>query len=141
MIVVLRILLAIMGVVIIWLGLNIGLGGIATLGWQGPSDFFTITNKAAFHVQDNHVRFIGGVWLGVGMFFIAGAILLHQLSSVLKALVHGVYRRFSAPERRRPCIVDECQDSTLIDNGIGCLSGIRILDPSRDGWSSQCLIL
>jgi len=91
MTIILRIVLAIIGMVIIWLGLNVGLGGIATLGWQGPSDFFTVTDNAAFAVQDNHVRFIGGVWLGVGILFVTGAILLHRLSNVLKALIIMVF--------------------------------------------------
>lgn len=91
MIIALKIILALIGAVIIWLGLNVSLGGIATLGWQGPKDFFTISNEAAFAVQDNHVRFIGGVWLGVGAFFIAGAVWLEQLSTVLKALIVMVF--------------------------------------------------
>ena len=87
----LRVLLAIIGAVIIWLGLNVGLGGIATLGWQGPSDFFTVIDNAAFKVQDNHVRFLGGIWLGVGVFFIAGAVYLHRLNSILTALILMVF--------------------------------------------------
>ncbi len=88
---VLRVLLAIIGIVIIWLGLNISLGGIPTLGWQGPTDFFTVTDQTAFLIQDNHFRFVGGVWLGVGVFFAFGAIFLHRLSGILTAMVFLVF--------------------------------------------------
>ncbi len=70
----LRGLLACIGAVVIWLGLNISLGGIATLGWQDATEFFAITDAQVFVVQDNHVRFIAGVWTGVGVFLIAGAV-------------------------------------------------------------------
>lgn len=87
----LRILLAIIGLVIIWLGLNVSLGGIPTLGWQGASDFFTVTNPQIYAVQDNHVRFIAGVWTGVGGFFLAGAAIPRRLAPVLKAMIVLVF--------------------------------------------------
>ena len=71
---VLRILLLLAGIGIIALGLNVGLGGIQTLGWQGSTDFITVSNAEQFAVQDNHIRFIAGVWAGVGLVFVLGAI-------------------------------------------------------------------
>jgi hypothetical protein len=62
----------IVGAAIIFLGLNVGLGGIKTLGWQSTRDFFSITDTATFHAQDSHIRFIGGVWFGVGVAFLIG---------------------------------------------------------------------
>ena len=60
----LRGVLAVVGAFIIFLGLNVGLGGVQTLGWQGgAADFLTVTNAAVFDVRDSHVRFIGGIWL------------------------------------------------------------------------------
>jgi len=87
----LRGLLAVVGVIVIWLGLNVSLGGIATLGWQGATNFFTITDAQTFAVQDNHVRFIAGVWTGVGVFLLAGAVMPRRLAPVLKAMMALVF--------------------------------------------------
>ncbi|MEM7328068.1 MAG: DUF4345 family protein [Pseudomonadota bacterium] len=84
--IVLRIGLGLIGVAIIFLGLNVGLGGIATLGWQGAGKFITIIDQDLFEVRDNHVRFIGGVWLGVGLVFLASAFLLTKLKPTLLVL-------------------------------------------------------
>ena len=87
----LRGLLAVIGFAVIWLGLNVSLGGIETLGWQGAANFFTVTEATTFAVQDNHVRFIAGVWTGVGVFLLAGAAIPHRLSPVLKAMMVLVF--------------------------------------------------
>lgn len=90
--------LALLGLAIIVVGLNVGLGGIQTLGWQGgATSFVNVTDPAMFAVRDSHVRFIGGVWLAVGMTLLAGAIWLRQLRTVLVAvagmvLVGGLVR-------------------------------------------------
>lgn len=73
----------IVGVAIIFLGLNVGLGGIQTLGWQTTRDFISISDAATFHVQDNHVRFIGGVWFGVGATFLIGGFAMNRLRPTL----------------------------------------------------------
>ena len=91
MTILLRGLLAVIGAIVIWLGLNASLGGIATLGWQGAVDFFTITNEQTFAVQDNHVRFIAGVWTGVGLFLLAGAVMPRRLVPGLKAMMALVF--------------------------------------------------
>lgn len=62
------------GAFIIITGLDTGLGGMRTLGWLGSNDFFTITNASAFAIQDNHSKFLGGLWLGVGLTFWAGVL-------------------------------------------------------------------
>ena len=82
----LRGVLALAGAVIVWLGLNVGLGGIPTLGWQGPTDFFTVTDQANYAVRDNHIHFLGGFWLGAGLVMVLGAVFLSQLRSALIAL-------------------------------------------------------
>lgn len=87
----LRLVLALVGGVIIWLGLNVGLGGIPTLGWQGPTDFVAITDQTAFSVQDNHVRFLGGFWLGAGLVMMLGAVFLQALNSTLMTLLAMVF--------------------------------------------------
>ncbi|KMW60454.1 hypothetical protein AIOL_000610 [Candidatus Rhodobacter oscarellae] len=83
--------LLIAGSIIVWLGLNVGLGGIATLGWQGATNFVAATDARVYAVQDNHVRFIAGVWTAVGLLMIAGAIAFQQLRGVLVALTAMVF--------------------------------------------------
>jgi len=78
--------LVLTGAAIIFLSLNVGLGGIRTLGWQGSQDFLNVTDLAAFLTRDSHVRFIGGVWFGVGALFMAGGFALEKLRQTLIAL-------------------------------------------------------
>lgn len=88
---ILRSILFIIGAVVIFLGLNVGLGGFETMGWQGAQDFFTVTDARTFAIQDNHIRFIAGVWLSVGLVLIAGSFALNRLRSVLMALTAMVF--------------------------------------------------
>lgn len=82
----LRIVLALFGIGVIFLGLNVGLGGIQTLGWQGgTAPFLAITDPALFAIRDSHIRFIGGVWLGLGLLMLAGSLAFRQLRPVLMA--------------------------------------------------------
>ncbi|UWQ93037.1 DUF4345 domain-containing protein [Rhodobacteraceae bacterium M382] len=87
----------IVGAVIVFLGLNVGLGGIKTLGWQSSREFVSITDAATFHAQDSHIRFIGGVWFGVGAAFMIGGFAMHMFRStliILSALIAiaGLFR-------------------------------------------------
>ncbi|OGB26701.1 MAG: hypothetical protein A3I66_03785 [Burkholderiales bacterium RIFCSPLOWO2_02_FULL_57_36] len=83
-------------------GINIGFGGIATLGWQGQSSFLQVTNEQAFLVQDSHVRFLGGMWLGVGaLFFLAAtdpAKYRNVLGAALTLIFLGGLARFTQME-------------------------------------------
>ncbi len=77
----LRVVLLLAGASILITGINVAFGGIRTLGWQGERMFFDITNQTAFRAQDSHVRFLGGLWLGVGLFFvIVGGVMAFLLS-------------------------------------------------------------
>lgn len=87
----LRIVLALAGLGVIALGLNVGLGGIQTLGWQGTRDFVSVTDPYAFGLQDNHVRFLGGVWLAVGIAMAMGAVALERMRPVLLAIAGAVF--------------------------------------------------
>jgi uncharacterized protein DUF4345 len=96
----LNVVLMLTGGAIIALGLNIGLGGIHTLGWQLPRNYLTITDPSVFQMQDNHIRFVGGVWFGVGALFVLGSIAREKLRLTLVLLcfviaLAGVFR-FSA---------------------------------------------
>jgi hypothetical protein len=98
--IILRIVLALCGMGIVALGLNVSLGGIVTLGWQGSTDFVSVTDAAAFTVQDNHTRFIAGVWTGVGLAFLAGAIAPVRMRPILLAciamIVVGAFARITS---------------------------------------------
>lgn len=69
----LRVVLLLAGAFIVFTGLNIALGGIPTLGWQGQTAFFQVTDGTAYLAQDSHVRFLGGLWTAVGIFFMVAA--------------------------------------------------------------------
>lgn len=88
---VLRATLGIIGLAIIFLGLNVGFGGIQTLGWQGAGEFVSIIDPDLYEVRDNHVRFIGGVWLGVGLVFLASAFLFSQLKMIVLVLFGVIF--------------------------------------------------
>jgi hypothetical protein len=86
----LRIVLVLVGLSILVTGVNVAFGGIRTLGWQGERMFFDVTNETAFWAQDSHVRFLGGMWLGVGLYFIVAStnLVRHRRPlSVILALV------------------------------------------------------
>jgi hypothetical protein len=97
-----RAILGLTGVVALATGANIGFGGIATLGLQGSPDFFQVTDPGAFAVKDSNVRFLGGLWLGLGLLFAASAIWLDRMrAAVIAALalmVVGGLSRLSAPD-------------------------------------------
>lgn len=87
----LRAVLLLVGVVVVVLGLNVGLGGIRTLGWQGGGEFLTVSDPALFAVRDSHIRFIGGIWLGIGLVLAAGAVWFERLRVVLVAITALVF--------------------------------------------------
>lgn len=88
----LRAVLALVGAVIVFLGLNVGLGGIQTLGWQGGAvPFVAVTDAAVFAVRDNHFRFIGGVWLGLGLLMLGASVAFRQLRGAVVAFSAMVF--------------------------------------------------
>lgn len=89
--IILRVVLALIGIVVVVLGLNVGLGGIRTLGWQGGGEFLTVSDPALFAVRDSHIRFIGGIWLGIGLVLAAGAVWFERLRVVLVAIAALVF--------------------------------------------------
>jgi len=99
---VVRAVLGLTGLVALTTGANVGFGGIATLGLEGPRDFVQITDPASFAVHDSHVRYLGGLWFAIGLLFIASTAWLDRLrQAVLAALafmVIGGLSRLSAPD-------------------------------------------
>lgn len=99
-IIVYQVVLVVVGAFIVFVGLNVGLGGIQTMGWQVPSGFVGVTNAANFLVQDSHVRFLGGLFGAVGVFMIIGATQIKryhaELRLVFVLIFVGGLARFSA---------------------------------------------
>jgi len=95
-----RVVIFLLGLVVLWTGVNVGFGGIATLGLQGPTDFVAAIDADAYAAHDSHVRFLGGLWLGVGLLFVAGAWRLRvfkpAVQTALALTVVGGLARFSA---------------------------------------------
>ncbi len=83
--------LVLAGAFIVLTGLNNGLGGMRTLGWLGPNDFLTIVDAQAFAVQDNHAKFLGGLWLGIGLAFWLGAWRPERFSQALRLVFALVF--------------------------------------------------
>ena len=80
----LRVVLILAGLVIIFTGVNTAFGGMLTLGWQGQTTFFEVTDQHSYLVQDSHIRFLGGLWMGMGLLFIFAARNLERHQNVLK---------------------------------------------------------
>ena len=80
----LRVVLVLTGAFIVYTGIDMAFGGMRTLGWQVPGAFFEVTDPPTFLVQDSHVRFLGGVWLGLGILLMLGATSLDRYQHELK---------------------------------------------------------
>jgi hypothetical protein len=79
----LRIILGLAGIYIILSGINIAVGGMPTLGLGGQKDFFKVTDLQPYLIQDSHIRFVGGVWMGIGLFFVTTAIQINRYKKQL----------------------------------------------------------
>ena len=80
----LRVVLTLAGIVIIFTGVNTAFGGMLTLGWQGQTIFFEVTDQHSYLVQDSHIRFLGGLWTGIGLLFIIASSNVEKYQSALK---------------------------------------------------------
>src|SRR5262245_39118015 len=68
-----RALLVVVGLLTVLIGVNVGFGGILTLGLQGQVNFLEVTNEHAYLIRDSHIRYFGGLYGGVGLFLILAA--------------------------------------------------------------------
>lgn len=87
----LRAVLAAVGLFIAYTGVDNAFGGIASLGFQSGTEFFTVTDDASFAVRDSNVRFLGGLWTGMGLLFVAGAVWLRALKPAVCAAIALVF--------------------------------------------------
>ncbi|NNF58577.1 MAG: DUF4345 family protein [Rhodothermaceae bacterium] len=83
----LRVVLLLAGAFILFTALNVALGGITTMGWQGDAAFFEVTDESAFLIHDSHTRFLGGLWAGGGLLFFAAAFDLRRFGSALQVVL------------------------------------------------------
>ena len=79
----LRVALVLAGANTVFTGLNRAFGGIATLGWQGSTEFLSVISEHDYLIQDNHNRFLGGVWAAIGLMLIIAPLDLRRFQPVL----------------------------------------------------------
>lgn len=100
--VIVRAILGITGLVALFTGSNVAFGGILTLGWEGRIDYVQVVDAASFAFHDSHIRYLAGLWVGMGLLFVAAAFWLdHMRQAVMAALalmVVGGLSRLSAPD-------------------------------------------
>jgi len=82
---VLKMILVLAGLFIIFTGLNVALGGMMTMGWQGQTGFLKVTNEHAYLVRDSHTRFLGAIWAGIGFIFLFATTNLKKHQTTLQA--------------------------------------------------------
>ena len=87
----LRLVLLLAAVFALFSGLDQALGGLRTLGWMGQPPFFDVTDQGAFLVADNHQRFLGGVWTGLGLALLVGQGNLRTHHAMLKLICGLVF--------------------------------------------------
>ena len=77
------IILIVLGALNIFVGINVGFGGIATLGLQGQTEFFEVTDETIFLMRDSHIRYFGGLYFGIGLFLILASTNLRKYHTAL----------------------------------------------------------
>lgn len=88
---ILIVLLILLGVANILIGINVGFGGIQTLGLQGQTKFFEITNEYQFLVQDSHIRLFGGLYAGIGLFILFAVTNLRKYQTALNLIFYLIF--------------------------------------------------
>ena len=83
---VLRVVLAALGAVSAFVAINVAFGGLETLGLQGPTKYFQVTDHDAYLLRDSHARFYGGVYLGIAIFLIVASSNLRKYRSALNVM-------------------------------------------------------
>jgi hypothetical protein len=86
-----RTLLILLGALNIFIGINIGFGGILTLGWQGQTKVLDVTNEYGYLMQDSHIRYFGGLYIGVGLFLLLAATDLRKYQPALNLVFFLIF--------------------------------------------------
>ena len=87
----LRGVLVLLGILNVLIGVNVGFGGIRTLGMQGPTNFLEITDQHIFLIQDSHVRYFGGLYIGIGLFLVFAGTRPHKYHSALNLVFFLIF--------------------------------------------------
>jgi hypothetical protein len=115
-----RALVIIVGLAIVFVGINAGFGGIRTLGWQVSPDFFSVTNETNFSIQDSHARFLGGLFGTLGLFMVFATLRLQDFHRELRVVFvltfFGGLARFTAPDLQ-----------VLLNSGVAVSLAIEII--------------
>ena len=83
---VLRGTLVVLGAASAFVAVNVAFGGLETLGLQGPTKYFQVTDHDAYLLRDSHARFYGGVYLGIAAFLIVASTNLAKYRSALNVV-------------------------------------------------------
>ncbi len=86
----LRVLCGVVGTALSLIALNTAIDGMATLGWQFPSDFMDITDQTTFARHDSNARFFAATFMCFGIFMALGAIWLDVLWPVITAFLIAI---------------------------------------------------
>ena len=81
-----RFILVALGAISAFVALNVALGGLDTLGWQGPTHYFQATDPDAFNIRDSHARFYGGVYAGIAAVLLVGATDINKYRQTLSVV-------------------------------------------------------
>lgn len=74
-----RVVLILIGGAIAFLGLDFAFGGIPTLGWLVDPAYVTVADPVTYQTQDNHVRFLGGLFVALGAVLAVAGVKLTQM--------------------------------------------------------------
>lgn len=66
-------------------------GGLETLGLQGPTKYFQVTDHDAYLLRDSHARFYGGVYLGIAVFLLVAATNLRKYRTALNVVFAMIF--------------------------------------------------
>jgi Domain of unknown function (DUF4345) len=95
----LRVALGLLSAGFLYTGIDNAFGGVMTLGLQGLRDFAQISDPVQFAIRDSHVRFLGGVYMLMGVAVGLSAIQLRRFHDALRlaliAAVAGGLARFT----------------------------------------------
>lgn len=87
----LRAVLVPLGAVSAFVAVNVAFGGLETLGLQGPTDYFQVTDRDAYLIRDSHARYYGGVYLGIGAFLILASTNLQKYRIALNLVFAVIF--------------------------------------------------
>ncbi len=123
--IILRVVLFLSAAFILFTGTDVTFGGFETLGLEGRQGFFQVTNENMFLIQDSHIRFLGGVWIGIGLLFLAATFMLDKLQQLLKFCIALVF--LGGLARFTQMNTDILLDPNILGSLIAELAGMIIL--------------